>query len=628
MKEEPDELQLPSPPQRRLSRSSIDLRDLEQQQHEKVTHTDSAPSIIVTDNFNFEIKKKSANSLQPLLLKDGMFIPPLDCLNSSYLPDDLNKNYKHELDIMRDDDQLARFIEDNFFYYKKQSSQGSKLLPDIDDKQLQQNQHIGALSESDFVTYQNQSNCEWHSDDGKQRKNSKQKMLACSDSDFIVSYGSRSKKLSLKSRLQFARSLLTGAKSKDTNKRKSKLETPSPNNGATSDTTSSTTKGGIFFRKGKFGMLSRSCNGCYNKPQDTTDNRSLQRVLSEGNNKSENETGTSVDLMEFSSQQQPPAKQHTAVDIFLKLIDFESSNEKKSNVVMEEQLNNFNYELMFNRKYENYCDQLLLLNLKTDNTLKMNSLCDISVLQQNVISPKSHNKMSKSEQLVLINRCVDDKNSSILMNSVQSSCNNLYSTDHVFVNSFVLNSPPPQAVQSSNDCSRNSHFSFSPTNNVQTQTFDDATIFCSIPSSTHIPAPPTLVHEPTVTSTRDQRPVPQILAINEQEANNNASISLILLNEQQNQFDSNEILSNRGKNCNSINMHSTPIIKKDRGRNRHSSVVTYDINVINNSEDISPTDAGYSGGKQFGTTTNNNVPRPSTSSASKYIHEITRTRHT
>ncbi|XP_055381524.1 probable serine/threonine-protein kinase DDB_G0282963 isoform X3 [Condylostylus longicornis] len=43
------ELRVPSPPQRRLSRSSIDLRDLEQEQlrnHEKVTHTDSAPSMI------------------------------------------------------------------------------------------------------------------------------------------------------------------------------------------------------------------------------------------------------------------------------------------------------------------------------------------------------------------------------------------------------------------------------------------------------------------------------------------------------------------------------------------------------------------------------------------------------
>lgn len=39
-------MRVPSPPPRRLSRSSIDLRDLEQERYEKVTHTDSAPSMI------------------------------------------------------------------------------------------------------------------------------------------------------------------------------------------------------------------------------------------------------------------------------------------------------------------------------------------------------------------------------------------------------------------------------------------------------------------------------------------------------------------------------------------------------------------------------------------------------
>lgn len=44
-----DELRVPSPPPRRLSRSSIDLRDLELQ-HEKISHTDSAPSIVGIDS--------------------------------------------------------------------------------------------------------------------------------------------------------------------------------------------------------------------------------------------------------------------------------------------------------------------------------------------------------------------------------------------------------------------------------------------------------------------------------------------------------------------------------------------------------------------------------------------------
>lgn len=720
-------MQLPSPPQRRLSRSSIDLRDLEQQQHEKVTHTDSAPSIIVTDNFNFEIKKKSANSLQPLLLHKDFLIapPPIDCLNiklnAAGVGDDddtvlLNKNYNHELDILRDNDQLARFIEDNYFYYKKQSSSSAQCSATavIDDKHFMQpqNHHIGALSESDFVTFQNGSmmNDEWKDgqyhyqhlhqhqhhphDNHADRKNSKQKMLACSDSDFIVSYGSSTKKLSLKSRLQFARSLLTGSGRRNHQSiRKPKLETTSPNNASatvptvtlpvasttSSGSSSNPNKGSIFFRKGKFGMLSKSCNGCYsNKSPETPDIRSLQRVLSEGNNKCSasgaDQPSADVDLMDLRPSSTTSPQQQTAVDIFLKLIDFEQGAGEKQSSVPEENLNNFNYELTFNSKYETYCDQLLLLNLKTDNcnvaansstTAKMNSLCDFSVLQQNnVHSPRSHHsKMSRSEQLVLINRCVDDRNvstASATANSEQSSCNNLYGTggggsDHVFVNSFVLNSPPPQTIQSSNDCSRNSHFSFSPTTApppMDGRQFDDPPLTAAMTSESVMMAkPPPLPSSPpppppsstTLLESNGLHPpsaeapiriVPQILAINESESNlscsnANGNISLILLNEH---HSSGGIVVGDGgymetglPNNGSVCQHQTPIIKKDRSaRHRHSSVVTYDINVINHhaADDLSSPGeaAGYSGGKRFSTnsTTANNMTRQSTSSASKH----------
>lgn len=638
MKEEPDEqLQLPSPPQRRLSRSSIDLRDLEQQQHEKVTHTDSAPSIIVTDNFNFEIKKKSANSLQPLLLhKDFLIAAPIDSLKLATATEDdtdgvLNKNYNHELDILRDNDQLARFIEDNYFYYKKQSSATTSAAI-VDDKQFlqQQNHHIGALSESDFVTFQTGDD-EWRKEAQRRgRKNSKQKMLACSDSDFIVSYGSSTKKLSLKSRLQFARSLLTGTG----RPRKTKLETPSPNNASASAVlppvpAPPSNKGSIFFRKGKFGMLSKSCNGCYNnnKSPETPDIRSLQRVLSEGNNKcgAADSTEHGTDQIEHIRPATASPQQQTAVDIFLKLIDFEQGGGEKKSSVAEENLNNFNYDLAFNSKYETYCDQLLLLNLKTDNcnvasaSAKMNSLCDFSVLQQNVVSPRTH-KMSRSEQLVLINRCVDDKNMVAAANSVQSSCNNLYGGgDHVFVNSFVLNSPPPQAVQSSNDCSRNSHFSFSPTAPMEEGFAEELPSSAAMPTTSQ--APPlltTCLETNGLILHQQERIVPQILAESDATTTNNSNngnISLILLNEHH----------SGGDGYVENGCQQTPIIKKDRTnatRHRHSSVVTYDINVINHhaADDLSnPGEAaGYSGGKRFSSySTANNVARQSTSSASE-----------
>lgn len=654
-------MQLPSPPQRRLSRSSIDLRDLEQQQHEKVTHTDSAPSIIVTDNYSFDIKKKSANSLQPLLM-ENLFIPQPEFLNSAYLPASIDSNKNHHLDILRDDDQLARFIEDNFFYFKKQSSQGSKqLINDMDAGEKQQNRYIAALSESDFLTYQN-SNFEWNSDDGGKIQvvttaadMPKQKITACSDSDFIISYGNQSKKLSLKSRLRFARTILTGGANRNAaNKRKSKLMLQSPaatiaNNNCTEATA---------VNKAKFGMLSKSCNGCYKSKSPDSDPRCLQRVLSEGNNKTTNDA-TIVDLMDVhattTAEQLPaPLKQQTAVDIFLKLIDFDKKD-KKCNII-EEPLNNFNYELAFNRKYENYCDQLLLLNLKTDNCLKMNSLCDISVLQQHPASPhqlsdhhptpKFYNKMSKSEQLVLVNQCVDDRNSSILVNSAQSSCNNLYNMDHVFVNSFVINSPPPPltlptvaATHSATICSAppltqhndcNSYFTFSPTigddddkinshcNLLSTQI---PLITSPVPSTTVQPPPPLLppliLSDSIIMSSPSYENRPSMPIDNDQSNN----ISLIVLNEDQNVFNENQQIG-IPKKCNNTtsaynnNNNSASFVKKERARNRQSSVVTYDINVINNTDDINGIDGtgtGYTApGKPY-------AGRQSTSSASKHF---------
>lgn len=59
--EDEEELRVPSPPPpRRLSRSSIDLRDLELH-HEKINHTDSAPSIVGIDRY---LKSSDSEPLQ------------------------------------------------------------------------------------------------------------------------------------------------------------------------------------------------------------------------------------------------------------------------------------------------------------------------------------------------------------------------------------------------------------------------------------------------------------------------------------------------------------------------------------------------------------------------------------
>jgi len=176
-KDECDELRVPSPPPRRLSRSSIDLRDLEQERYEKVTHTDSAPSMMALQQqlgpnqlqtpapvFNPQIwietlvsnkvaqqqshpnPAASTAIQQQLSLTSGSGNSEQEPESTAYRVFGLNSDesettdhYDTHLPLAEDNKELKRLIEDNYLYFKKQTGAagaGGK---------------YAALSESDFI---------------------------------------------------------------------------------------------------------------------------------------------------------------------------------------------------------------------------------------------------------------------------------------------------------------------------------------------------------------------------------------------------------------------------------------------------------------------------------------------
>ncbi|XP_017873558.1 PREDICTED: octopamine receptor beta-3R-like isoform X2 [Drosophila arizonae] len=205
-KDECDELRVPSPPPRRLSRSSIDLRDLEQERYEKVTHTDSAPSMMALQQqqlpgasqlqapvpvldpqiWGETLAKKPLPLPQPAVtaavaaeaaavqqqqsLTSGSGNSEPEPESMAYRMFGLNSDesettdhYDTHLPLAEDNKELKRLIEDNYLYFKRQTNAaGGK---------------YAALSESDFIRLKSGAAA------------SGQKALAASDSEFMRSIG-------------------------------------------------------------------------------------------------------------------------------------------------------------------------------------------------------------------------------------------------------------------------------------------------------------------------------------------------------------------------------------------------------------------------------------------------------
>ncbi|XP_017041090.1 octopamine receptor beta-3R isoform X1 [Drosophila ficusphila] len=179
-RDECDELRVPSPPPRRLSRSSIDLRDLEQERYEKVTHTDSAPSMMALQQqptshnqlqppapvFNPQIWTEGKVAMPPkeldkddshpngpqqqLSLTSGSGNSEPEPESTAYRVFGLNSDesegndlYDTHLPLAEDNKELKRLIEDNYLYFKRQT--GGTIISGPGGGKY------AALSETDFI---------------------------------------------------------------------------------------------------------------------------------------------------------------------------------------------------------------------------------------------------------------------------------------------------------------------------------------------------------------------------------------------------------------------------------------------------------------------------------------------
>lgn len=556
---------LPSPPQRRLSRSSIDLRDLEQQSHEKVPHTtDSAPSIIINDYFPKESNQysgKSNYSLQRLIKEE-------DPLARSSIPaHQLIKSSKRtDLDILRDNGQLARFIEDNFCYFKKQNTTpADEFHRNVNGGSNIDNLNMTAMSETDFEIFQRQtitlddkSNIKQNDNQERQRQ-----LSACSDSDFMVTSGKRRKHplitlSNVKSHIGFAKNMLTPTLTPTA----SQTKVP-PNNIRLLQSRN----------RGKRNVLSRSCNECYVKKSTesaevSSDVRTLQRVLSEGGN-----TKNTNELCE-------PKQQWTTVDIFLQLIcDSNKTTEDTSNSVLPQ-------------KHDNKCrDQMPYLNMNDHCDNKHNSPNELSTISGNASSNNSapatakfYEHISKSDQQVIVNRCTTDETSP--NNNIGSSFqagnlrDNRTKSEHIFVNSVIVNvSTTPKAI-----------FNFSP---------DETPYAMNTPTSFSSNIPTVALVPPISPNNLLTTPSDRFLNINN---------SLVIPNEH-----AVDKTNGRGH-----------LLKKETNRAAcgHISVVTYAVSVPGSTNEINGNETTYGSTDVSKHMKPNNCDqrgRPSTSSTSKKI---------
>lgn len=495
-----DILRVPSPPQRRLSRSSIDLRDLEQQQlqpHDRVVHTDSAPSMIALENFYVKngCKNKSESFFQPFISKTNFLNKPLECIHTRL--NNKKSNVIDTLAVESDNEDLARFIEDNYQYFKKQNG-GTDLtctspgMPGVPNKVMertpcQNQQQLQACSDPDFLTLKNNIDCcDSCAATATKIKSKKHKMAALSDSDFIVSFGNKSKKFTLKSKIPF-KTILNG-KFPKANKYNSldypttaavlsvatTMTTPASTTLITTNVTAAsplmTTSSALisanlqpdsvpitqkYTHKGLNNHLSQSLNGCYHsrKNDQTTQSKSIQRVLSEGN-----ETPHNTSEHPQSNYQRQSAQQfhqsHDAFDMFVKLFQCEKNN--KNMCDRQSTTNKFNYKIVVNAKEYDYRDSLygqyspndmatstsnasqyaLVHSDSTEKALILRSDSSKSKAEMSVEPLSNRIGASSTDQLVIVNHPYEE---SLLFNL--NADVGLHS-GHVLVNNLVITSPP------------------------------------------------------------------------------------------------------------------------------------------------------------------------------------------
>lgn len=632
-------LRVPSPPERRLSRSSIDLRDLEQQQlqqHDRVVHTDSAPSMIALENFPFKSSKNK------LFSKPNFLNKPLECFHSrsnSGSSTATNKTKKktesiEAYTIENDNEDLARFIEDNYQFFKKQNgavdlsgdrgaaAAAGAVNGNIVSRNLAQ---LQACSDPNFLTLKNDiiDGCETCATK-KSKVFKKHKMAASSDSDFVVSFGRvggggghshghghnaitghKSRKFTFRSKIPFTKGSAIGKCAKhgkynmlDQQYEEQPTESPIVHWLAATDVhrlrddlieskqNNATHKGQMHNK------LSKSLNGCHRRSNinETTPAIPIHRMLSEGNENSSSPRTLNIKHAAASSDTAIAAATqptYDAFDMLLKLFQCEKNNK---NICDKQSRKNFNAKIAIHSKdFDNYCD--------CDNSsVLVNNYCKCShsscekitndLLKNNGSGggDGGGGESSNTEQLMV---SLNDETSNFVFNingdiNMENNC--------VLINNLVITSPPvtpkqllsPKTMnqEASNRCFSQSTMHLNP--NVFS---DTSSMSMELIASSSSPLD-RLVHLRTETDQLLDLSIPNLCAIN----NGGAGV----VAETKTNFIKNDLLAVddvRDKNgnvgvCSGANGGGSVSNDRAASGGRRKPSVTYDINVINKSQDF------------------------------------------
>lgn len=616
-------LRVPSPPQRRLSRSSIDLRDLEQQQsqqHDRVVHTDSAPSMIALENFPFKSSKNK------LFSKPNFLNKPLECFHSrsnSGSSTATNKTKKktetiEAYTIENDNEDLARFIEDNYQFFKKQNGAidlsgdraaavatatalgvgsggaGATVLGNVVSQNLAQ---LQACSDPNFLTLKNDiiDGCETCASK-KSKVIKKHKMAASSDSDFVVSFGRggrggvtghKSRKFAFKTRIPFTKgsgkhiktgkynmldqqpdemqtnsSIVHWLAATDVHRQRDDLIDSKQNNSA--------------YKGQMHNKLSKSLNGCHRRNNhssssgDTAPALSIHRMLSEGHDNSSSPSRTHNIQHAAASSDTAIAVTHPrydAFDMFVKLFQCEKNNK---NICDKQSRKNFNAKIAIHSKdFDNYCDcdnsSVLVNNYKRNGSscekLKINGDGDGGGGGGGAV------ETSTSDQLMAALNANDETNNFVF--NIHGDIN--MENNCVLINNLVITSPPvtPKQLLSPKTINQepgNRYFSQS-TMHLNPNVFSDtSSMSMELMASSSSPLDQ-LVHLRADPDALLDLKIPSHCAIN------NGTPAVVP--ESNGNFIKNDLLA-----------VDVDVRDKNAGPKLRKPSVTYDVNVINKSQDF------------------------------------------
>lgn len=510
-------LRVPSPPQRRLSRSSIDLRDLEQQQqqqlqqHDRVVHTDSAPSMIALENFPFKTSKNK------LFSKPNFLNKPLECFHSrsnsgsSTATNKTKKKTTESIDaytIENDNEDLARFIEDNYQFFKKQNGaidscgdRGAAASTTVAATVIgnvtvnQKLAQLQACSDPNFLTLKNDiiDGCETCTSK-KSKVIKKHKMAASSDSDFVMSFGGdsngrrrtgagggggggggainghKSRKFTFKTRIPFTKGSSGSGKHTKTGKYNvlDQQRDDAPPHADSSivhwlaatdvhrlrDDLIECKQNNATYKGQMHSQLSKSLNGCHrrNNNNETAPAITIHRMLSEGNENASSPLARTHHMHETTSACSDTAIATTttggshpaydAFDMFVKLFQCEKNNK---NICDKQSRKNFNAKIAIHSKdFDNYCDcdnsSVLVNNYNcSSGSCEKLKKTDGSGGGQSSVDGESSILAAGGDSSLMMTAALNDETSNFVFNingdiNMDNNC--------VLINNLVITSPP------------------------------------------------------------------------------------------------------------------------------------------------------------------------------------------